>query len=48
MGHGRICKIDERTLEVTSVADFTEAVWECVQVAGQLIVRLQSGIYLLN
>lgn len=45
MGNRRLCMIDFVTLQITVIAQFEEPVWEYVTIAGQHIIRLQSGIY---
>ncbi|GAA0716417.1 hypothetical protein GCM10008905_00830 [Clostridium malenominatum] len=48
MGNCRICIIDLNTNEVTEYLKFNEPTWEYYQINGKEIVRLQSGIYILD
>ena len=48
MGNYRICIIDLKTNEVREYLRFNEPTWEYFQIDGKEIVRLESGIYILD
>ncbi|WP_207640903.1 hypothetical protein [Clostridium lundense] len=48
MGNYRICIVDLNTNEVREYLKFHEPTWEYFQIDGKEIVRLQSGIYVLD
>lgn len=48
MGNDRICIVDLGTNEIKEYLKFNEPTWEYFQINGQEIVRLKSGIYILN
>ena len=48
MGNCRICIIDLNTYEVSEYLKFNEPTWEYFQIDGKEIVRLESGIYILD
>jgi hypothetical protein len=48
MGNRRICIVDLNTNEVKEYLKFGEPTWEYFQINGKEIIRLQSGIYILD
>lgn len=48
MSNRRICIVDLNTNEVKEYLKFGEPTWEYFQINGKEIVRLQSGIYILD
>ncbi|NDJ77436.1 MAG: hypothetical protein GYB65_14380 [Chloroflexi bacterium] len=48
MGNDRICILDSATGEMKDTISFDESVWKYLEVGEHRVVRLQSGIYLLD
>lgn len=48
MGNYRICTVDLHTNEIKEYLKFNEPTWEYFKVNGKEIIRLQSGIYILE
>lgn len=48
MGNHRICLVDFNTNEVKEYLKFNEPTWEYFQINGKEIVRLQSGVYIID